>query len=408
MGAVTPVGVGVDNYWRNLVAGACGVKEISRFDASRSPSRLAAEIDDFDPAESLPRQVVKSSSRFMRYAYAAAAEAIENSGLDFSRNPEKIGACVGSALAGAAELTGAGEEFATSASGRVSPHLVPRALANVTAAHLAIQYGFRGPGFTLSTACSAGGDALMVAAMTILAGDADSMIVVGGESILAPVTLSSLSLAKALSRRNENPETSGRPFDLTRDGFVIGEGGGALILEKEQGALARGANILAVLAGWGNSLDGYHVTAPDPNGDGAAQAMFAALKRARMTPDEIDYVNAHGTGTALGDKAETLAIKKVFGARVPPVSSTKGATGHLMGAGGLTELIACVKAIETGLIPPTLNLDNPDPDCDLDYVPKIARRARVNAAMSNSLGFGGQNSSVIVRRYQAKDTSPDD
>ena len=255
---------------------------------------------------------------------------------------------------------------------------------------------------TLNTACSAGGDAMMAAAMLIRGGDADAVLVIGGESILCPVIFSSLAQAKALSRNNENPAAASRPFDLARDGFVIGEGGGALVIETEAHARARGADIKAVFAGYANTLDGYHITAPHPDGVGAAACMRLALARAGLAPSRIGYINAHGTSTLLGDRAETLAIKDVFGGKgeAPPVSSTKGATGHLMGAGGITEVIACIQAIRTGILPPTLNYMTPDPFCDLDYIPNEARRTRVDTAMSNALGFGGQNSSIIVSRYQ--------
>lgn len=245
----------------------------------------------------------------------------------------------------------------------------------------------------------------MSAALLILSGSAKAVVVMGGESILCAPIISSLAQARALSRRNDDPATASRPFDLNRDGFVVGEGGGALLLEKEDDALERGADILAVLAGWANTLDGYHITAPDPEGRGAAACMARALEHAGMAPSDIGYINAHGTSTQLGDKAETLAMKHVFGgiATAPPASSTKGATGHLMGAGGLTEIISCILAIKNDILPPTLNLTTPDPDCDLDYVPNRARPAKINAAMSNSLGFGGQNSSIIISRYRPKE-----
>ncbi|MBD5558036.1 MAG: beta-ketoacyl-[acyl-carrier-protein] synthase family protein, partial [Desulfovibrio sp.] len=308
------------------------------------------------------------------------------------------GLTMGTALAGIAEASAGEAAFLASKTGKVSPHFVPMIIGNMAAAHMAIHYGVHGPGMTLETACSAGGDAVMTAAMLLRAGEADAMIVLGGENILCPSVVSSLAQAKALSRRNDEPKAASRPFDRDRDGFVIGEGGGALVLETLAHARARGAHILAELAGWGNSLDAHHITAPDPTGEGAAACMRAALRRAGLAPSDIGYVNAHGTSTGLGDIAETVALKKVFGGvdTAPPVSSTKGATGHLMGAGGITEIIACIMALREGILPPTLNLDTPDPQCDLDYVPRTAREAHVDAAMSNSLGFGGQNSSIIV------------
>lgn len=401
MGAITPIGQNVEDYWRSLIAGKCGVGPITHFDASRLPVRIAAEIHDFDPG-SLPKAVGRSASSFIQYAYAASVEALSQSGLDADREGDRIGICMGTAMAGAHDLAQSGADYQNSSTGRISPHLVPKAIGNMAVAHLSIQYGIRGPGLTLNTACSAGSDAIMSAAMLLLAGEADSMIVMGGESILSPSIVSSLAQARALSRRNDDPLTASRPFDAGRDGFVIGEGGGAIVLETEEHALKRGAEIFAELKSWANCLDSYHITAPDPSGDGAAACMRAAINKAGLTPGDIDYINAHGTSTQLGDKAETIAVKKVFaGFTIPPVSSTKGSTGHLMGAGGLTELIACVRCIREGIIPPTLNIESPDPECDLDYVPGKARKTSVNIAMSNSLGFGGQNSSLIVVRYDS-------
>ncbi len=397
MGAITPIGNNVEDFWRNLVAGHCGVDHISRFDASRLPVQIAAEVKTFDPASILPNTIARSSSLFMAFAYAAGVEALKQSGLNIEEEKKDIGICMGTAMAGVEELTKSGLDYSLSNSGRISPHLVPRVIGNMAAAHMAIQFGIHGPGMTLTTACSAGSDAVISAAHLLLGGDANAIIVLGGESILSPPIVSSLAQARALSRRNDDPASASRPFDLHRDGFVIGEGGGAIILETEEHARQRGAKILATLCGWGNSLDAFHITAPDPEGEGAAACMRTALRKASLDPSQIDYINAHGTSTQLGDKAETAAVKKVFNSdNPPPMSSTKGATGHLMGAGGLIELITCIKSLEESILPPTLNLENRDPDCDLDYIPKIARKKTVNYAMSNSLGFGGQNSSLIV------------
>ena len=399
MGAVTPLGIGVADYWRALIEGECGVGPLTRFDASGLPVRIAGEVRGFSD-DGLPRSLSRNAARFMRYAFVAGTEALEQSGLDIAAAPERVGLTMGTALAGIAEASAGEAAFLASKTGKVSPHFVPMIIGNMAAAHMAIHYGVHGPGMTLETACSAGGDAVMTAAMLLRAGEADAMIVLGGENILCPSVVSSLAQAKALSRRNDEPKAASRPFDRDRDGFVIGEGGGALVLETLAHARARGAHILAELAGWGNSLDAHHITAPDPTGEGAAACMRAALRRAGLAPSDIGYVNAHGTSTGLGDIAETVALKKVFGGvdTAPPVSSTKGATGHLMGAGGITEIIACIMALRESILPPTLNLDTPDPQCDLDYVPRTAREAHVDAAMSNSLGFGGQNSSIIVTR----------
>lgn len=401
MGAITPIGLGVREFWQNLVAGRCGIGQISRFDAGKLPVQIAAEVEGSSFLESLPRHLANGTSRFMQFAYIAGKEALEHAGLENCPDRHTFGICMGTAMAGVDALAQGAADYCHSSRGKISPHLVPRVIGNMAAANLAINYGFHGPGFTLNTACSAGCDAAMIAAMLLLSGQTETMLVVGGESILTPCVVSSLAQARALSRRNDSPQTASRPFDALRDGFVVGEGGGAIVLETEDHARKRGAKIFATLSGWGNSQDGYHITAPDPEGAGAAICMKKALDCAGMSTADIGYINAHGTSTQLGDKAETLALKKVFGGRrnVPPVSSTKGATGHLMGAGGLTELIVCIKAMEEYILPPTLNLENPDPECDLDYVPNVARECEVKAAMSNSMGFGGQNSSLIVGRY---------
>ena len=400
MGAVTPVGIGVDAYWCALIDGKCGVGPITRFDASGLPVQIAAELKGFDPADYMPKQLARTMDPFMQFAFAAAEEALADSALPVGAEPDRIGIVMGTAMDGV--TTVAQTQAAFDAGHRVGPRFVPMTIGNIAAAQIAIAHGIHGPSLTLNTACSAGGDAMMTAAMLLKTGEAEAVLAVGGESILCPIVVSGLSQAKALSRRNDDPEHACRPFDLDRDGFVIGEGGGALVIETEEHALARGAKIHAVLAGYANTSDAHHVTAPCPDGAGAAACMQRALARAGMQPSDIGYINAHGTSTTLGDKAETLAIKAVFGGResAPPVSATKSATGHLMGAGGLTEAIACIKAIQDGILPPTLHLDTPDPDCDLDYVPNTARKADISAAMSNSLGFGGQNSSIILSRYQ--------
>ena len=400
MGAVTPVGIGVAAYWSALTRGQCGIGPITRFDASDLPVRIAAELKGFDPVNFMPKTLARTMDPFMQFAFVAAQEALTDSGLAVESESDRIGIVMGTAMGGVTTVARTQEAY--DAGHRVGPRFVPMTIGNIAAAQIAIAHGIHGPSLTVGTACSAGGDAMMTAAMLLKSGEADAMLAVGGESILCPIVVSGLSQAKALSRRNDDPAQACRPFDLDRDGFVIGEGGGALLIETEAHALARGAKIHAVLAGYANTSDAHHVTAPCPDGAGAAACMKRALARAGMQPSDIGYINAHGTSTPLGDKAETRAVKAVFGGResAPPVSSTKSATGHLMGAGGLTEAIACIKAIQDGTLPPTLHLDTPDPDCDLDYVPNTARKADVSAAMSNSLGFGGQNSSIILSRYQ--------
>lgn len=399
MGAVTPIGVGVPAYWQALTAGKCGIGRITRFDASDLPVQIAAELKDFDPAAYMPKTLARTMDPFMQYAFVAAEEALGDSGLDIAAAPDRVGIVMGTAMDGV--TTVAGTQQAYDAGKRVGPRFVPMTIGNIAAAQISIAHGITGPSMTLNTACSAGGDAIMTAAMLLRTGEADAVLAVGGESILCPIVVAGLSQAHALSRRNDDPEQACRPFDADRDGFVIGEGGGALILETEEHARARGAHIYAELAGYANTADAHHVTAPHPEGAGAAACMRRALKRAGLTPSDIGYINAHGTSTGLGDIAETQAVKAVFGGResAPPVSSTKSMTGHLMGAGGITESIACILAIRDGILPPTLHLAHPDPACDLDYIPNEARKTRITAAMSNSLGFGGQNSSLIFTQY---------
>lgn len=398
MGAVTPVGLGVDAYWSGLTHGVCGIGPITRFDASSLPIQIAAELRDFQAENYMPRQLARTMDPFMQYAFIAADEALRGSALSIEREADRIGLVMGTAMAGV--TTVAGTQAAFDAGKRVGPRFVPMAIGNIAAAQIAIAHGLHGPSLTVGTACSAGGDAILTAALLLQAGEADAVLAVGGESILCPVVVSGLAQAGALSRRNDDPEHACRPFDAMRDGFVIGEGGGALLIETLEHAQARGAQIYAELAGWANTNDAHHVTAPDPTGAGAAACMRRALERAALLPSAIGYINAHGTSTPLGDRAETLAVKAVFGDDAPPISSTKSMTGHLMGAGGLTEVIACVQALREGILPPTLHLDTPDPACDLDYVPNTARKADIAAAMSNSLGFGGQNSSIIVTRCE--------
>jgi len=398
MGAVTPVGLGVDAYWSGLTHGVCGIGPITRFDASSLPIQIAAELRDFHAENYMPRQLARTMDPFMQYAFIAADEALRGSALSIEREADRIGLVMGTAMAGV--TTVAGTQAAFDAGKRVGPRFVPMAIGNIAAAQIAIAHGLHGPSLTVGTACSAGGDAILTAALLLQAGEADAVLAVGGESILCPVVVSGLAQAGALSRRNDDPEHACRPFDAMRDGFVIGEGGGALLIETLEHAQARGAQIYAELAGWANTNDAHHVTAPDPTGAGAAACMRRALERAALLPSAIGYINAHGTSTPLGDRAETLAVKAVFGDDAPPISSTKSMTGHLMGAGGLTEVIACVQALREGILPPTLHLDTPDPACDLDYVPNTARKADIAAAMSNSLGFGGQNSSIIVTRCE--------
>lgn len=403
MGAVTPIGIGVDEYWKNLVAGKCGVGEITRFDTSELPVKIAAEVKDFDALQYMPKKLTREMDVFMQYGYAAAMEAIAQAGEDNIAEPERMGIVVGTALGGIAPITETQDGVSRGEHKKVSPRFVPKIIGNEAAAQVAIQKGYRGPSLTVSTACSSGGDAISTACMLLMSGQADAVLAMGTESALSPLFILGLSSAHALSTNNDNPQGASRPFDKDRDGFVIGEGGGALIIETEEHAKERGAEILCELAGFSNCTDGYHVTSPHPDGIGAVFCMEKAIEHAGLTTDDVDYINTHGTSTPVGDPIETDAIARLFGghAKDMAVTSTKGATGHMMGAGGITEAITCIQCIREGVVPPTLNLENPDEKCvPLNYVPGEAQRKDVKVAMSNSFGFGGQNSSVIFKKYE--------
>lgn len=427
MGAVTPIGSGVDEYWNNLIAGACGIDRIRQFDADDLAVQIAAEVHSFDLQRYMPKKMIHETDAFTQYAYVAAAEALAMAGVsdrvagpDLPADPDRMGIVMGTAMAGVA-TTAATQEILTNAVHKnVGPRFVPRILGNIAAAQIAIAHGITGHSVTLSTACASGGDAVSAAAMLLQADEADAVLAVGAESILCPLVIYSLANAHTLSRVNDDPQHSCRPFDAERSGFVIGEGGGALVLETEENALARGATIYAELAGWANNNDAYHVIKPNPDGISSIKCMKKALKQAGLSPQDIDYINAHGTGTKLGDGAELNALGQLFGGKSgtgqssetqevlegstggaagirSAISSTKGATGHMMGAGGITESIACIQAIREGIVPPTLNLEQCD--SQLDLVCGESRRMPVDTAMTNAFGFGGQNSSLIFRRY---------
>lgn len=403
MGAVTPIGIGVDEYWKNLVAGKCGVGEITRFDTTELPVKIAAEVKDFDALQYMPKKLTREMDIFMQYGYAAAMEAIAQAGDDQIAEPERMGIVVGTALGGIAPITETQDGVSRGEHKKVSPRFVPKIIGNEAAAQVAIQKGYRGPSLTVSTACSSGGDAISTACMILMSGQADAVLAMGTESALAPLFILGLSSAHALSTNNDNPQGASRPFDKDRDGFVIGEGGGALIIETEEHAKERGAEILCELAGFSNCTDGYHVTSPHPEGIGAVFCMEKAIEHAGLSTGDVDYINTHGTSTPMGDPIETNAIAELFGdhAKDMAVTSTKGATGHMMGAGGITEAITCIQCIREGIVPPTLNLENLDEKCvPLNYVQGDAQKMDVKVAMSNSFGFGGQNSSVIFKKYE--------
>lgn len=396
MGAITPIGIGVEEYWTNLMNGACGIDFIKSIDTSELPIKVAGEADKFDPTDFMPRKKAREMDRFMQLAFSAAASAIADSGADVGNN--RCGIAVGTALNGFGTITGTERKYNSSAIKKVTPRFLPMSLGNICASHIAIEYGIKGPSMTLNTACASGGDAISLAAMMLSAGMADMMVVAGGESAVNEILIQSLAAAMALSP-SEDPKTACRPFDKSRDGFVIGEGGGSLVIETESHALKRGANIYAVLAGWGNNTDDYHPVAPKPDGEGEIACMQIALDTAGIKAEDIGYINAHGTATVKGDIVECEALNHLFDSDVK-VSSTKAATGHMMGAGGITEVISCIKALETGKLPYTLNLSEKDPECNVNIVSAYEEISNLDYAMSNAFGFGGQNSSIIVGKYK--------
>ena len=393
MGAVTPIGIGVERYWENLTGGVCGIGEITKIDTEKLPLHRAAEVKDFKAKEHLPMRLVMDLEPFMQYAYVSAEEAIAQSGLD--THSDRVGVVMGTALSGVDLIGETGGQYAHQDK-PAGPKFLTKVMGNIAAAQLSIAHGIKGPSMTVSTACSSGGDAITLGALLIRAGAADAVVVMAGEAAICPSLIHSLCKTGALSKTGES-----RPFDKDRSGFVMGEGGGALVLESEEHAKARGARVLADLLGCANNTDAYNTVSPDPEGAGAALCMKLALSDAGLAPEQVDYINAHGTATRMGDVAETCAIQTVFGAHPVMVSSTKGATGHMMGAGGVTEVITCVKAIETGVLPPNLGLTEQDEQCGLNLVTAGNNKRQIGVALSEALGFGGQNSCVIVGKHSS-------
>jgi len=396
LGVISALGVGVDATWAALVAGRSGARPITHFDASEYTTRFAATLAAWDPSPWIDGKEARRMSRFQQFAVAAADEALAQSGLVIDAdNAERVGVIVGSGIGGLDAMENAHSLLLERGPSRVSPFLVPMMIVDLAAGLISIRTGARGINYAPVSACATGNHAIGEAGEAIRRGDADAVIAGGFDCGVTPLGLAGFAAARALSTRNDDPEGASRPFDAGRDGFVIGEGGGILVLEEWESAVARGAEILAELSGYGATADAYHITAPAPDGNGARRAMTAALRQAGLTPDRIDYINPHGTSTPLGDIAETGAIKAVFGADAPPVSSTKSMTGHTLGGAGALEAVVCIQAMRTNTLPPTINLTDPDPQCDLDYVPNVARETTVGAALSNSFGFGGHNACLL-------------
>ncbi len=400
LGTVTSIGHDVGSFWASLMAGRCGIRRVTHFDPADFASQIGAEVLDWDAAQHMDPKEARRNDRYTHFGFVAAKQAMQDAAIDMAReDADRVGVMIGSGIGGMYTFETQLRVLVERGPRKVSPFTIPSLIGNMCSGLVAIEYGARGPNFGLVSACATGTHALGEAAHAIRRGDADVMIAGGSEAAITPFAYASFCAMKAMSTRNDTPQTASRPFDRNRDGFVMGEGAGVLVLESLEHAQARGARIYCELAGYAATCDAYHITQPDPEGKGLSMAMTRALASAGAAPAEIDYINAHGTSTPYNDKFETLAIKKVLGehARKVAISSTKSMTGHLLGAAGGIESVVSVKAIESQVLPPTINLEDPDPDCDLDYVANVARPARVRTVLSNNLGFGGQNAAVVFR-----------
>jgi 3-oxoacyl-[acyl-carrier-protein] synthase II len=402
LGIVSPVGIGVPAAWENVLAGRSGIATITRFDASAFPSRIAGEVKDFDVSKWLSAKEARRYDTFIHYGLVATMEAVRDAKLDdYAGDKDRVGVCIGSGIGGLPMIEDTSRAYAEGGLRKISPFFVPGSIINMPSGLVSIHYGYRGPNLATVSACSTANHSLGEAARLIEYGDADIMVAGGSEATVSPLGVGGFCAARALSNRNDDPATASRPWDVDRDGFVLGEGAGVLVLEELEHARARGATVYCELTGYGMSADAHHITAPPEDGGGAARSMQNALRNAGMAPQDIDYINAHGTSTPLGDVAECVAVKATFGehARRLAVSSTKSMTGHMLGAAGATEAVFCVLAINGGFQPPTINLHHPDPECDLDYIPNEARDADVAVAISNGFGFGGHNACLVIERF---------
>ncbi|MDD4168843.1 MAG: beta-ketoacyl-ACP synthase II [Desulfotomaculaceae bacterium] len=402
LGIISPVGTGLERFWSSLTGGISGIRRVTRFDPANHSTKIAGEVVDFEHTKYIDKKEARRMDRFTQFAVAATGMALADAGLDLeAEDRNRIGVILGSGIGGMETLEEQARVLAEKGPGRVSPFFVPMMIANMGAGQVAISYRLFGPNVTSVSACASSSNALGDAFRMLQWGYADVMISGGTEAPLTPLAMAGFCSMKAMSTSNDEPEKASRPFDARRDGFVSSEGAAVLVLETMEHALSRGARVYAEIAGYGSSCDAYHITAPDPEGHGAVNSMLGALKDAGIAPEEVDYINAHATSTPIGDKAEVSAIKKVFGAHANKlaVSSTKSMTGHLLGAAGGLESTVCVMAITRGVIPPTINYEYPDDECDLDFVPNVAREAKVNVALSNSFGFGGHNATLLFKRH---------
>ena len=403
MGLVIPTGIGVETAWKNVCEGQSGIGPLTRFDPNGFETRIAAEVKNFNPELYIDKKEIKKMDLFIQYAIGATQEALEDAQLSITpENSEQIGVIVGTGLGGLPSIERYHKVLLERGPSRITPFFIPMLIANMASGQIAIQFGPKGPNTCVVTACATGAHCIGDAFRAIVYGDAEAMITGGTEANITPLSIGGFNAMKALSTRNDQPERACRPFEKNRDGFVVAEGSGILILEELQFALKRKARIHGELIGYGYTGDAYHITAPSPDGDGAIRCMRMAMKDARLKPEDVDYINAHGTSTSLNDLTETLAIKSVFGdhAKRVPVSATKSMTGHLLGAAGSTEAIFTVLSLRDGIIPPTINYEEADPQCDLDYVPNVARRKPLKIAMSNAFGFGGTNAALVFRKFE--------
>ncbi len=403
MGLVIPVGIGVKTVWKNVCEGKSGIGPLTRFDTNGFETKIAAEVKDFNPELYIDKKEIKKMDLFIQYAIGAAKEALEEAQLSITpENSEQIGVIVGTGLGGLPSIERYHKVLLERGPSRITPFFIPMLIANMASGQIAIQFGPKGPNTCVVTACATGAHCIGDAFRAIVYGDAEAMITGGTEANITPLTIGGFNAMKALSTRNDQPEKASRPFEKNRDGFVVAEGSGILILEELQFALKRKARIHGELIGYGYTGDAYHITAPSPDGDGAVRCMRMAMKDARLKPEDVDYINAHGTSTSLNDLTETIAIKKVFGdhAKRVPISATKSMTGHLLGAAGSTEAIFTVLSLRDGIMPPTINYEEADPECDLDYVPNEARRKPLKIAMSNAFGFGGTNATLVFKKFE--------
>ena len=404
VGMVTPLGTGTEKSWDGLIKGRSAIKRITLCDPSDLPSQIAGEVSDFDADLFIETKEQKKMDRFIHLGIAAASMAMEDSGLKISSsNSERVGVIVGAGIGGLPAIERYSRILAEKGPRKVTPFFIPMTIINLVSGQISIRFGAKGPNLSITTACASGTHSIGEAFKLVQNGVSDAVIAGGAEATITPLGITGFTAMKALSRRNNDPEKASRPFDIDRDGFVMGEGAGILILEELEHAINRGAKIYAEISGYGMSSDAYHISSPSPDGEGAARCMQSALKDANIAPEEIDYINAHGTSTKHGDEVETAAIKNVFGQHAYKlcVSSTKSMIGHLLGASGGVEGVICVLSIYNKIVPPTINLDNPDPACDLDYVPHRARQLDMNVVMSNSFGFGGTNACIVLKKYRA-------